>query len=161
MRGFAPAQFRLATLLERGAGAEVDVERAKVWYRRAAEQGHVNAMHNLAVLTARRDGDGPDYATAAAWFREAAERGLTDSQYNLALLCELGLGTQKSLPEAYKWLALAARGGDKEAAVRLQQIKPRLAPGELAAAEQQVAGWRPRTAPIDTGSDRDDVEVGG
>ena len=161
MRGFAPAQFRLATLLERGAGADVDVERAKVWYRRAAEQGHVNAMHNLAVLTARRDGDGPDYATAAAWFREAAERGLTDSQYNLALLCELGLGTQRSLPEAYKWLALAAHGGDKEAAVRLQQIKPRLAPGVLAAVEQQVAGWRPRTAPIDTGPVADDVEVGG
>lgn len=161
MRGFAPAQFRLATLLERGAGADVDVERAKVWYRRAAEQGHVNAMHNLAVLTARRDGDGPDYATAAAWFREAAERGLTDSQYNLALLCELGLGTQKSLPEAYKWLALAAHGGDKEAAVRQQQIKPRLAPAELAAAEQQVAGWRPRTTPLDPGRNAEDLEVGG
>ncbi|MET0193452.1 MAG: hypothetical protein ABW200_08790 [Hyphomicrobiaceae bacterium] len=161
MRGFAPAQFQLATLLERGAGAELDVERAKVWYRRAADQGHINAMHNLAVLTARRDGDGPDYPTAAAWFREAAERGLTDSQYNLALLCELGLGTHKSLPEAYKWLALAARGGDKDAAVRLQQIKPRLAPGDLAAAEQQIAGWRPRTTPIGPGSDRGDVQVGG
>ncbi|MET0651738.1 MAG: tetratricopeptide repeat protein, partial [Hyphomicrobiaceae bacterium] len=161
MRGFAPAQFQLATLLERGAGAELDVERAKVWYRRAADQGHINAMHNLAVLTARRGGDGPDYPTAAAWFREAAERGLTDSQYNLALLCELGLGTHKSLPEAYKWLALAARGGDKDAAVRLQQIKPRLAPGDLAAAEQQIAGWRPRTTPIGPGSDRGDVQVGG
>jgi localization factor PodJL len=161
MRGFAPAQFSLATLLERGTGAELDVERAKVWYRRAAEQGHVNAMHNLAVLIARRDGEGPDYATAAAWFREAAERGLTDSQYNLALLCELGLGIQKSLPEAYKWLALAARGGDKEAAVRLQQIKPRLHPGEIAAAEQQIAAWHPRTGPVGPGPGSADVEVGG
>jgi TPR repeat protein len=161
MRGFAPAQFRLATLLERGAGTDVDVERAKVWYRRAAEQGHVNAMHNLAVLTARRDGEGPDYATAATWFREAAERGLTHSQYNLALLCELGLGTQKSLPEAYKWLALAARGGDKEAAVRQQQIKPRLAPAEREAAEQQVAGWRPRTAPLDPARNGEALQVGG
>jgi len=161
MRGFAPAQFRLGTLLERGAGADVDVARAKVWYRRAAEQGHVNAMHNLAVLTARRDGDDPDYAAAATWFREAAERGLTDSQYNLALLCEVGFGTPKSFLEAYKWLTLAARGGDKEAAVRLQQITPRLSPGEIAAAEQQIAGWRPRTAPIGPGSGIDEVEVGG
>jgi TPR repeat protein len=161
MRGYAPAQFRLAALFERGAGVEVDVEKAKVWYRRAAEQGHVNAMHNLAVLTARRDGDGPDYAAAAAWFREAAERGLTDSQYNLALLSELGLGTQKSLLEAYKWLALAARGGDKEAAVRLQQIKPRLAPGEIAAAEELIADWRPRTTPMSAGRDGQDLEIGG
>ncbi|HEU4381559.1 MAG TPA: hypothetical protein VFR73_23560 [Hyphomicrobiaceae bacterium] len=161
MRGFAPAQFRLATLLERGAGADVDLERAKVWYRRAADQGHVNAMHNLAVLTARRDGDSPDYATAAGWFREAAERGFADSQYNLALLCELGLGTPKSLPEAYKWLTLAARGGDKEAAVRQRQIKPRLAPAELAAAEQQIADWRPRTAPVAPGHDQPNLQVGG
>jgi TPR repeat protein len=161
MRGFAPAQFRLAMLFERGAGVGADVERAKVWYRRAAEQGHVNAMHNLAVLTARRDGDGPDYATAATWFREAAERGLTDSQYNFALLCELGLGTEKNLTEAYMWLALAARGGDKEAAVRLQQIKPRLDAGDIADAEQRIAAWRPRTTPIGLGPGADDPEVGG
>jgi TPR repeat protein len=161
MHGFAPAQFRLAHLLERGTGTDVDVERAKVWYRRAAEQGHVNAMHNLAVLLARRDGGAPDYATAAIWFREAAERGLSDSQYNLGVLCEMGLGVPKSLPEAYKWLALAARGGDTEAAGRLQQIKTRLGAGDIAAAEQQVADWRPRTAPVGPALGVDEAGAGG
>ncbi len=160
MHGFAPAQFRLAHLLERGVGTGTDMERAKVWYRRAAEQGHVKAMHNLAVLLARRDGNAPDYATAATWFREAAERGLTDSQYNFGVLCEMGLGVPKSLPEAYKWLALAVRGGDQEATGRLQQIKTRLTPGEIAAAERQVADWRPRIAPITPGPE-DVQQVGG
>jgi localization factor PodJL len=117
-------------------------------------------MHNLAVLLARRDGNAPDYATAATWFREAAERGLTDSQYNFGVLCEMGLGVPKSSPEAYKWLALAVRGGDQEATGRLQQIKTRLTPGEIAAAERQVADWRPRIAPITPGPE-DVQQVGG
>jgi TPR repeat protein len=161
MHGFAPAQFRLAHMLDRGTGTAVDVERAKVWYRRAAEQGHVNAMHNLAVLLARRDGGTPDYATAATWFREAAERGLTDSQYNLGVLCEMGLGMPKNLPEAYKWLALAARGGDTEATNRVQQIKSRLGAGDIAAADRQVADWRPRTTPMGPALAADEADVGG
>jgi localization factor PodJL len=161
MHGFAPAQFRLAHMLDRGTGTAVDVERAKVWYRRAAEQGHVNAMHNLAVLLARRDGGTPDYATAATWFREAAERGLTDSQYNLGVLCEMGLGVPKNLPEAYKWLALAARGGDTEATNRVQQIKTRLGAGDIATADRQVADWRPRTTPMAPALAADEADVGG
>jgi hypothetical protein len=142
MRGFVPAQFRLAGLLERGVGVAADVERAKVWYRRAAEQGHVKAMHNLAVLSAKKEASLSDYATAAKWFREAAERGLTDSQYNLALLCQKGLGVSRNLAQSYKWFALAARGGDKEAAIRLEQVKALLDPADLAAAEEMVASWR-------------------
>jgi localization factor PodJL len=161
MHGFAPAQFRLAALLERGAGATADAERAKVWYRRAAEQGHVSAMHNLAVLITRKDGAGPDYATAATWFREAAERGLADSQYNLGVLCEMGLGVPKDLPEAYKWLTLAARGGDKVATARLLQVKTRLDVDQVAAAERQIADWRPRTAPLAVAPSLDEVDVGG
>jgi TPR repeat protein len=161
MHGFAPAQFRLAHMLDRGTGTAVDVERAKVWYRRAAEQGHVNAMHNLAVLLARREGGTPDYATAATWFREAAERGLSDSQYNLGVLCEMGLGVPKNLPEAYKWLALAARGGDTEATNRVQQVKMRLGASDIAAADRQVADWRPRTTPMGPALSADEADVGG
>jgi localization factor PodJL len=118
-------------------------------------------MHNLAVLIARKDGAGPDYATAATWFREAAERGLADSQYNLGVLCETGLGVPKDVAEAYKWLALAARGGDKEAAARLLQVKTRLDVDQVAAAERQIADWRPRTAPLAIAPSIDDVDVGG
>ena len=65
---------------------KTDLARARVWYKRAADQGNVKAMHNLAVLSAGRQTGTPDYATAAQWFTEAAERGLADSQFNLAIL---------------------------------------------------------------------------
>ena len=140
-QGLATAQYRLAALYERGLGASQDIERARVWYARAAEQGNVKAMHNLAVLSAGRS----DYATAAKWFTLAADFGLADSQVNLAVLFQNGLGVPKDLTRAYKWLALAARGGDREAEGGLSQVKAWLSLADLEAADAMLAAWRPRT----------------
>src|SRR5262249_22160637 len=74
--GHAPAQFRLGLCWEHGIGTTIDPERAKAWYRRAADQGVVRAMHNLAVLMVGPDKSRADYAAAARWFEEAANRGL-------------------------------------------------------------------------------------
>jgi localization factor PodJL len=142
-QGLASAQYRLAMLYERGWGTPPDAERARVWYGRAAEQGHVKAMHNLAVLSV--GGARSDYATAAKWFAKAADMGLADSQFNLAVLHQTGLGVPKDLRLAYKWLALAARGGDREAATRLAEVKARMAPADVQEAEAQIAVWRART----------------
>jgi localization factor PodJL len=131
----------LALALERGIGVVIDRERAKVWYGRAAEQGHVRAMHNLGVLLAV--GERADYAAAARWFGQAAERGLVDSQFNLAVLHESGRGVTKDLKQAYIWFALAAKSGDAAAMRRLEQIAAQLQPAELAAADQSVAAWHP------------------
>jgi localization factor PodJL len=141
-QGYAPAQFRLAAMHERGLGTAADPERARVWYARAAEQGHIKAMHNLAVLGI--SGGRTDYAAAAKWFGQAAEHGLADSQFNLAVLHQGGLGVPRDLGQAYRWLALAARSGDAEAANRASQVKAQLSAPEVAAAEGAIAAWRAR-----------------
>jgi localization factor PodJL len=151
-RGLPAAQFHLAAYFERGIGVEADRERAKVWYRRAADQGHVRAMHNLGVLIVGGREDQADYAAAAGWFRQAAERGLADSQFNLAVLHENGRGVPKDLQEAYLWFALAARSGDPVSTRRLEQIKARMEPAEIEAAEQKLAAWQPTPAEAVTGS---------
>jgi localization factor PodJL len=141
--GFAMAQFRLGTLYERGLGVRRDAARAQSWYERAAAQGNVKAMHNLAVLAASRSPKG-DYESAARWFATAAEHGLADSQYNLAALYENGMGVSKDMQKAYTWLLLAAKQGDKDAAARLDVLKPKMKAGELAAADTGAANWRPK-----------------
>jgi len=143
--GFALAQFRLATLYERGLGVKRDRQRSQVWYERAAAQGNVKAMHNLAVLAASRSPTG-DYETAARWFKAASEYGLADSQFNLAVLYENGMGVPKDLQQAYKWLVLAAKSGDADAAGRRDEMKTKLDPSALAAAEAEIAAWRPKPA---------------
>jgi localization factor PodJL len=141
-RGSAVAQYRFGALYERGLGTDRDPERARAWYIRAAGQGNVKAMHNLAVLSV--SGGRSDYPAAAKWFAQAADFGLTDSQVNLAILYQSGLGVSKDLTQAYKWLTLAARGGDREAAGRAAQVRARLSPSDVQAADADVAAWRAR-----------------
>ena len=141
-RGSAVAQYRFGALYERGLGTDQDPERARAWYLRAAGQGNVKAMHNLAVLSV--SGGRSDYPAAAKWFAQAAAFGLTDSQVNLAILYQSGLGVPKDLAQAYKWLTLAARGGDREAAGRAAQVRARLSPSDVQAADADVAAWRAR-----------------
>jgi localization factor PodJL len=121
-----------------------DLERAKIWYQRAAEGGNVKSMHNLAVLTA--GGARPNYAAALPWFLKAAEHGLPDSQYNLGVLVENGLGIAADRVEAYKWYALAAKSGDGEAIERRDALISTLTAEELTDADERIAGYRARPA---------------
>jgi hypothetical protein len=143
MQGVAVAQYRLGTIYERGMGAARDMARAEIWYRRAAEQGNIKSMHNLAVISANpADGTRPDYITAVEWFAKAADLGLTDSQFNLAVLYYNGLGVEKDDLIAYKYFALAAAGGDEEAAKKRNEIEGRLDPAFLQKAKEVVKSWK-------------------
>jgi localization factor PodJL len=147
-QGLAVAQYRIATLYERGLGVTADSERARLWYQRAAAQGNVKAMHNLAVMLASPPSGAPDYQMAAHLFTEAASRGLADSQFNLAVLTESGQGVARDLGKALQWYSLAARGGDKEAAKRRDQLIAKLPTAVLQAAEKKVSDWRAK--PVDS-----------
>ena len=56
---------------------------AVAWFRKAAEQGYVDAQCNLGVMYRRGRGVPQDDAEAAAWYRKAAEQGLPEAQFNL------------------------------------------------------------------------------
>lgn len=139
------AQFRLALIYERGQGVPKNSTLARTLYQRAAEKGHVRAMHNLGVLYADGPDGKPDYALAAEWFRRAADYGLRDSQYNLATLTARGLGIEKKPIAAYSWYALAAAQGDAEAARQRDEIAKTLDAGSLRAAKAMTDGFRAKT----------------
>ncbi len=143
--GHAPSQFRLGNIHEKGIGAPRDAKLASSWYRRAADQGNAKAMHNLAVLIAEGVEGRPDYAAAADLFRKAAEFGVRDSQYNLAILLGRGLGVEQDLVQSYAWFAIAARGGDADAARKRDEVGSKLAGADAAAANSLVLSWRPKT----------------
>ena len=138
--GHAPSQYRIANFHEKGSGLERDLDAAKKWYQLAAEQGNASAMHNLAVLYATA-GSVPDYDNAAAWFKRAAEVGVRDSQVNLAILYARGDGVERDLEKSYKWFAIAANDGDKDAAVKRDEVFNALRPEQVEAARASVANW--------------------
>jgi localization factor PodJL len=131
-QGLAIAQYRLGALYERGVGVTKSLANAKTWYEKSAKAGNRKAMHNLAVLMADATGGQPNYKEAVRWFREGATHGLTDSQYNLAVLLEQGMGVEKNEREAATWYAIASTQGDGGAGERLEQLKRKLTPAEIA-----------------------------
>ncbi|MBU4531211.1 MAG: SEL1-like repeat protein [Hoeflea sp.] len=138
--GHAPSQYRIANFYEKGSGVERDLDAAKKWYQMAAEQGNASAMHNLAVLYATA-GPAPDFDNAAEWFIQAAEVGVRDSQVNLAILYARGDGVPRDLEQSYKWFAIAANDGDKDAAVKRDEVFNALRPEQVEAARAAVANW--------------------
>ena len=143
--GSAPAQYRLASLYEKGIGVPVDKSRAKSLYTKAADAGNPRAMHNLAVLLA--DGDGhPDYAGAVTWFRKAAQYGVHDSQFNLAVLLGRGLGTPQNLVQSYQWFAVAAAASDSDAEKKRDEVGTKLSANDLAVAKALAAAFQPKVA---------------
>lgn len=138
----AIAQYELAILHERGLGTTRDVDAARSWHERAAENGNIQAMFDFASYNAedtRRQSD----AVAAEWFRKAAETGHTNSQYNLALMFATGRGVSPSQMEALYWLELAAIGGDTDAAEAASQLVNSGAVSEEAALQvrERAAAW--------------------
>ncbi|MGO7181504.1 peptidoglycan-binding protein [Rhizobium brockwellii] len=146
-KGFAPAQYRLGSMYEKGNGVERDITKAKAFYEQAANQGNASAMHNLAVLYASGALGQQDYATAASWFTKAANLGITDSQFNLAILCARGNGVPADLEESYKWFAIAAKGGDKDAAQKRDEVAKAMKPDQLERARAKADLWKPE--PVD------------
>ncbi|MFW8602812.1 peptidoglycan-binding protein [Rhizobium beringeri] len=146
-KGFAPAQYRLGSMYEKGNGVERDIAKAKGFYEQAANQGNASAMHNLAVLYASGALGQQDYATAASWFTKAANLGITDSQFNLAILCARGNGVPADLEESYKWFAIAAKGGDKDAAQKRDEVAKAMKPDQLERARAKADLWK--AEPVD------------
>ncbi|MGL4286290.1 MAG: hypothetical protein ACRCVA_08115, partial [Phreatobacter sp.] len=146
--GLAPAQYRLGSLYEKGTGVTRDLPRARGLYEKAAEAGNGKAMHNLAVMFAQGAlSERPDYRTAAQWFRRAADYGVADSQFNLGILYARGLGVDQSLAESYKWFALAALGGDQDAAKKRDEVAGRLDAQTLVAVRLAVQTFAAKPEP--------------
>jgi TPR repeat protein len=68
-QGFAPAQWQLGLMYERGIPSIVskDYALAAKWYRLAAEQGNAHALHALGGLYKKGYGVVQDYVQALVW----------------------------------------------------------------------------------------------
>jgi localization factor PodJL len=89
---------------------------------------------------------------AAEWFQKAAEYGVTDSQFNLAVLYARGLGVERNYGEAFKWFSIAAAKGDRDAALKRDELAARLDPQTLTAAQNAASAFVPKQQPAEATS---------
>ncbi len=91
----------------RGLGVPQDDSEAVRWYRKAADQGKVEAETHLGQMYSEGQGVTQNYAEAVKWYRLAAEQGDPDAQHDLGLAYEEGEGIAQDFVLAYVWYSLA------------------------------------------------------
>ncbi len=147
--GHPPAQLQLGEFYKTGQGVDVDLGRARTWFRRAANGGNVLAMHRIGIMTARGEGGPADAGEAIGWFELAANRGLVDSQYNLgAIFHPTGEGNPSGVQDAgkaYYWYSLAAANGDEQAKPLAASVASALSTEQKAELDKSIAEWQART----------------
>jgi TPR repeat protein len=83
--GLAKAQRDLGCYYAIGGGAFAkDETLARLWYRRAAEQGHADAQYNYGLMLLHGEGGSAEPKAGIEWVRRAAARGNSGATHFLS-----------------------------------------------------------------------------
>ncbi|MWP62564.1 tetratricopeptide repeat protein [Gilliamella sp. Pas-s25] len=93
---------------EQQSKAQPDYIKAKEWFEKAANQGHIAAQHSLALLYYNGQGTKQNYLKGIEWDTKAAKKGDAVAQYTLATLYYHGTGVKQNYFKAKQWFAKAA-----------------------------------------------------
>lgn len=117
--GDAYDQLNLGAAYDNGLGVKRDIDKALLWYQKAAEQGLAEAQFNLAHLLVSEE---LSAVAAAGWMLKAAEQGMLDAEYLMGVIYAEGLGVEMNKEEARRWLHQAEAKGHTEAQRFLKEM---------------------------------------
>ncbi len=109
------SNYNLGVMYFKGEGVKADRLQGLELFKKAAEQGQMNAQFILGTLYDKGEDVLQDRAVAARWYRKAAEQGHVQAQFNLGLMYTNGEGVEKNRKQAVPLLKKAARQGHKGA----------------------------------------------
>src|SRR5438067_625595 len=110
--GDEDAQVAVAQAYEKGSDTEVDKAEAARWYRKAADEGNVEAMFHLArIVSEGAQGVKRSPELAAKLYESAAKQGHVEAENWLGYSYEHGLGIQQSDASAVEWYKKSADAG--------------------------------------------------
>lgn len=114
-----PKENRFAFLLGRVYDKNQAYSDAFELYRRAAENGYIQAMSNLGLMYKKGRGTSANFKEAAHWYAKAVNGGSATAMHNSAILLDRGLGVQRNSNKAASYIYQAIRSGYKYSATQL------------------------------------------
>lgn len=129
----------LANFYKLGGVTPENPAEALKWYRKAAEQGHIEAQYEVAMMLGAGKGVSEDDVEAAKWFTKAANGGESYAQGRLAWMYFEGRGVPRDLVQAYRWLNLATAQGHDGAKEYLALVAEQMTPQQIAEAQKLSA----------------------
>ncbi|KAK5829608.1 hypothetical protein F5H01DRAFT_393690 [Linnemannia elongata] len=105
------SQVELGDMYRTGDGVEQDLEAARYWYLKAANQGDPAGQCNLGHLYRLELGVDRNHSTALSWYKKAADQGDAEGQCYVGYVHFFGLVGALDYREAMEWYMLAANQG--------------------------------------------------
>jgi TPR repeat protein len=110
--GYDKAMFQYALMCRDGKGGDVDLEEARVYFKKAADvnSGNIKSTYEYALMCRNGKGGDVDLEDAKSYFKKAADAdpGSTSAMFDYALMCRDGEGGDVNLEEARAYLKKAA-----------------------------------------------------
>lgn len=117
-KGDADAQFNLGQAYKLGRGVPQDLVQAEKWYKKAADQGHLQASDNYGLVLFQSN----RRAEALPYLRASAERGEPRAQYVLGTGHFNGDFVEKDWIKAYALMTRASAQQLPQATTNLAQM---------------------------------------
>jgi len=115
--GDGNSAYSLGVLTRQGKGAPLDIEKAAMWLKQAADEGIIAGQVEYAIMLFNGVGVVKDEAGAAKLFALAAARRNPIAQNRLAHLYLTGRGVKGDIVRAALWHSLAKAAGLKDEAL--------------------------------------------
>lgn len=119
--GFVPAMCSYASYLRQGELVEKNLEEAVRLCKVASDAGYLPAMHNY-VYTYNLFDNSITLEEQFKLYKKSADLGFPLSQTTVGAYYYNGWGVKANIEEAYKWNFIAAKQGEKQAKINLQNI---------------------------------------
>ncbi len=107
-KGMALAQYKLGMMYETGSGIPANLQTAKTWYRKAAEQHYKAAQNRLVFLEIKEKGYTEQYRDWLKNLRHDARYEDGEALFLLAQLYDAGIGVKQNKQLALKLLKKAS-----------------------------------------------------
>lgn len=112
--------------IEQQDESQSNYTKAKEWFEKAANQGHVEAQHQLALLYYNGQGTKQNYSQGIKWDTKAANKGNVIAQYTLANLYYKGTGVKQDYFKAKQSFAKAAKQNYSDAKEQLAIVSKKV-----------------------------------
>jgi len=134
-------QFALGLAYEEGGRVPKDPTQAIHWWKKAAEQGYVEAQTALGSAYWHGEGVPQNHEEALYWYRKAAMQGDGWAQGILGFAYAEGEIPQ-NFTEAYAWLSIAPANDYLLSGDPLRWLSPMMTPAQIERGQQRATDLR-------------------
>lgn len=105
------AQAMLGYLYRYGKGVEEDLQKARDYFKKAADEGNAFGQYNLGYFYEKGEAVKKDEIEALFWYRSSAQQGDINGIRRMGYMYYYGIGVEKDYKTALSWFEKSAAMG--------------------------------------------------